>query len=382
MNLGADELLIRVSRRAMASEFEVCFPAGTCENGTKFALESLDLVESMEKRLSYFRSNSEIDRINRQAAGEPVEVAPDLFDLLLLATRLNKETAGAYDIASAPLWDAWGFARRKGQIPTDVQLAEARSNVGGHLIELDPMRRTIRFLKPGVKINLGSIGKGYALDVCADRLLSLGMKDFLLHGGQSSVLARGSRTQRGRSTPRGLGTSVPSETGLVPSQELGISGGLGTSVPSETGTKKANPTSSPSPWEIGVCHPLHPQQRLGHLHLHNRALGTSSGQFQSFRRQGRRYGHILDPRSGWPAEGVLSTTVVAPTAALADALSTAFYILGAEPSLAYCRNCREIGLLMFCPGQSGGDVEVHRAGLDEMTCLFAENEGRDKNSLQ
>jgi FAD:protein FMN transferase len=318
MNRGDDELLIRVSRRAMASEFEVCFPAGTCGGGTDFALESLDLVESLEDRLSYFRPKSEISAINRLAADEPVEAARDLFDLLLLAMRLREETSGAYDITSAPLWDVWGFARRKGQIPTEAQLAEARSNVGGHLIELDPDQQTIRFLKPGVKINLGSIGKGYALDVCADRLLSLGMKEFLIHGGQSSVLARGT-------------------------------------------------------WEIGVPNPLQPLQRLGILRLGNRALGTSGGQFQSFRQQGRRYGHIVDPRSGWPAEGVISTTVLAPTAAMADALSTAFYVLGPAPSVAYCQAHSEIGLLMLCPSQSGGVLEIHRAGLGEDDLVLCEN---------
>ena len=186
--------LIRVSRRAMACEFEVCFPAGKCENGTEFALESLDLVESLEDRLSYFRPESEISRINRLAAETPVEVEPALFDLLRLAMRLFEETGGAYDITSAPLWEAWGFARRAGEIPSEAQLAEARSCVGGQLVELNPAERTIRFRKPGVKINVGSIGKGYALDVCAERLLALGMTDFLLHGGQSSVLARGSQT--------------------------------------------------------------------------------------------------------------------------------------------------------------------------------------------
>ena len=99
------------------------------------------------------------------------------------------------------------------------------------------------------------------------------------------------------------------------------------------------------------------------VRLRDRALGTSSAQFQSFRRGGRRYGHILDPRSGRPAEGVLSTTVAAPTAAVADALSTAFYVMGPEPSLAYCRTRPEIGLVMACPGRQGRDVETFTAGI-------------------
>jgi FAD:protein FMN transferase len=322
--------LIRVSRRAMACEFEVCFPAGRCENGTEFALESLDLVESLEERLSYFRPQSEISRINRLAAEAPVEVEPALFALLSLAMRLSEETGGAYDITSTPLWEAWGFARRAGEIPTEKQLAEARSSVGGRFVELNPGQRTIYFRKPGVKINVGSIGKGYALDVCAERLLASGMTDFLLHGGQSSVLARGSPSRRQESPP----TAAPQDA------------------------------RAPEAWEVGLGDPQQPGRRLALVRLVDRALGTSGGQFQSFRHQGRRYGHILDPRSGRPAEGVLSVTVVAPTAALADALSTAFYVLGPKASLDYCRGRPEIGMIMLCPGSHGGKVEVHRLGLD------------------
>jgi FAD:protein FMN transferase len=325
------DVLIRVSRRAMACEFEVCFPAGKCEDGTEQALESLDLVEALEGRLSYFRPESEIARINRLAAETPIELDPPLWALLSLAMRLYEETDGAYDITSTPLWEAWGFARRAGKIPSDAELAEARSCVGGHLVELDSTQRTIRFRKPGVRINLASIGKGYALDLCAERLSSC-MNDFLLHGGQSSVLARGS--------------------------------------PSATAADET-PSLRSACWEVGLPDPRQPGHRLAVVRLRDRALGTSGGQFQSFRHQGRRFGHLLDPRSGWPAEGVFSATVVAPSAALADALSTAFYVMGPERSLAYCESHADIGLVMLCPDRHGRNVEIHRAGLSdaELTVL-------------
>jgi FAD:protein FMN transferase len=320
-------LLIRVSRRAMACEFEVCFPAEKCENGADIAIESLDLVELLEEQLSYFRPGSEISRINLLAAETPVEVEPALFELLQMAMRLYRETDGAYDITSTPLWEAWGFARRAGEIPSDSQLREARALVGGHLVELDPSRQTIRFRRPGVKINVASIGKGYALDVCVERLLALGMTDFLLHGGQSSVLGRGS--------PIAVGDGR-------------------------------------QPWEVGLCDPRQPSRRLAVVRLCNRALGTSGGQFQSFRHQGRRYGHILDPRSGMPAEGVLSATVLAPTAALADALSTAFYVMGPSRSTSYCETHPDIGMVMLCPSVRSGEVEIHRTGLKDGELVIAD----------
>jgi FAD:protein FMN transferase len=325
MNAGNGDLLIHVSRRAMACEFEVQFPADKYEHGTQWALEALELVDALEAQMSYFQPASEISRINCLAAEEAVQIEAPLFDLLAVAMRLYAETGGAYDITSAPLWEAWGFARRAGSIPTDVQLAEARSRVGGQHVELDPERRTVRFRKPGVRINLGSIGKGHALDVCAARLCELGMTDFLLHGGQSSVLARG-------------------------------------------GPRANGPDRDPSKsqyWEVGVRHALRAGRRLGVVRLHDRALGTSGAQFQSFRHQGRRYGHILDARSGQPAEGVLSTTVLAPTAALADALSTAFYVMGIEQSLQYCRTHQDIGAVLVSSGPRHGGVELHVAGLGD-----------------
>ena len=337
--------LIRVSRRAMACPFEVCFPAARCEDGTQLAIKSLDLVDTLEKQLSFFQPTSLICVINRLAAHAPVEVEPWLFDLLALATRLHEQTGGAYDITSAPLWEAWGFARRAGKIPSDDQLAEARSHVGSHLLELDSDRRTVSFRSPGVRISLGSIGKGYALDVCGRWLLESGMDDFLLHGGQSSVLARGFLERR-----KGDKSNLPERPA--------------TNLRSMPGCAQIGPVPF-SPWEIGISDPRRPGRRLGIVRLHDRALGTSASQFQSFRHRGRRYGHVLDPRTGWPADGVLSTTVVAPTAALADALSTAFHVMGSADSLAYCQTHPEIGMVMVCPGHRGADAEFFSAGLDE-----------------
>lgn len=352
------ELLVHVSRRAMASEFEVCFPAERFPDGTRAALESLDAVEAIEAQLSFFRAESLVSQINASAAAGPVAVEPWLFELLQTAANLFEATGGAYDITSTPLWEAWGFARRAGRVPSDVELDEARSRVGGHLVELDPARQTVRFRRPGVRINLGSIGKGYALDRCAERLLSCGVTDFLLHGGQSSVLARG-----------GIALAEPHESALR-------SQGLGTSVPSRTPSGTPSSTANEPPpsralpaWEVGVSSPQNVGQRLAVLRLRDRALGTSSAQFQSFRHEGRRYGHILDPRSGRPAEGVLSVTVAAPTAALADALSTAFYVLGPDPSLAYCRKHPELGLLMLCPSPRSESPDILTEGLtpDELS---------------
>jgi thiamine biosynthesis lipoprotein len=318
--------LVRFARPAMATDFQLFLPAGRDESASEAALAALDLVEQVEGRLTVYRDTSEVLEINRRAAAEPVVVEPRLFALLQRALELHSETKGAYDITSGPFSKAWGFARRQGRIPAADELAAARERVGSEFVRLDAERRTIRFTKPGVEINLNSIGKGYALDRCREVLAQFGVRDFLLHGGQSSVLAGGA--------PR---------------------------IDDREGSGRG--------WTVGVGHPLRPDRRLAELHVTDRAVGTSGAGFQFFRHEGKRYGHILDPRTAAPAEGVFSVSVVAPTAAEADALSTAFYVLGCEAAERYCATRPEIGFLMLLPSRGGGAVEL-------VTCNLADDAWR------
>ena len=323
--------LLHISRFAMACQFEVLFNAGQYPNATQAAIEALDLVSTLEDELSFFRPVSQLSRLNLVAADGPVEVDARLFDLLEFALELYRETAGAFDITSAPLWETWGFARREGSIPSAESLAEAMRLVGSGYLRLDARRRTVHLTKPGVRLNLGSIGKGYALDRAAESLISAEVGDFLFHGGQSSVLARGSR---------------------------------------EEGDAAATGRSAPG-WTAGIRDPLRPKRRLAEIRLRDRALGTSGSTMQYFRSRGRRYAHILDPRTGQPAEGVLSVTVVAPTAALADGLSTAMFVMGPEIARDYCARRPELAALFVCPARASGRVEIDAMGFreDELTIL-------------
>ncbi len=324
-DLGTDEsYLLRLSRRAMACTFEVFLNAGQYPHGTETAIAALDLVDRLEDQLSVYRDESEICRLNRAAALLAVAVEPRLFDLLSRAVEIHRATGGAFDVTAGRLSDVWGFTRRHGKIPADEDLQAARECVGTEYLELDREAQSIRFARPGLEINLGSIGKGYALDRCAELLESAGVHDFLLHGGSSSVLARGAH-------------------GGVPRSEEADAGA----------------------WHVGVRHPLHPERRLGQLRLSNRALATSGSGTQFFVHQGRRYGHILDPRSGWPAEGVLSTSVLAPSAAEADALATAFYVMGPRHAADFCQTRPDVSAVLLCPAPRAGSVQIHRLNLDE-----------------
>ena len=314
-----DAYLVKVARRAMACQFEVFLNAGQYPFDTQAALAALDLVDRLEDQLSVYREHSEISRLNQQAAHEAMVIEPGLFALLEKALRIHAETGGAYDITAGPLSRVWGFMRRAGALPTPEALAAACQCVGSQWVQLDVNAGTARFMKDGIEINLGSIGKGYALDRCAEVLEAAGIHDFLLHGGNSSVLARGTH------------------------------GGLG----GEPG------------WRVGIRNPLRPDRRFGELLLHDRALATSGSGTQFFVHDGRRYGHILDPRNGWPADGVLTTSVLAPTASEADALSTAFYVMGPTAAREYCQQHASVSAMMLCSGQRAGSIEKHLFGLTE-----------------
>ncbi len=316
---------VHVSRKAMACEFEVVLNAGQYDAGTEIALDALDLVEQLEAQLSYFRPESEISQINRSAAEEPACVEQRLFSLLTIAGEIYDKTDGAFDLTATPLWKAWGFARGEGRLPSEEEVAEALKSVGGSLVEMDADRQTVRFLKAGVELNLGSIGKGYALDRVAGLLDEAGIDDYLIHGGQSSVTAKGSRL---------------------------------------TGTDLDG-------WLVGLGHPLRPGSRLGYVRLRDRALGTSGSASQFFRHKGRRYSHIVDPRTGQSAEGVLSATVLAPQAARADALATAFFVMGPEKAVDYCRSHPELAAILICPAPGSPGFEIKRIGVPDEDFLTA-----------
>ncbi|MCE9528322.1 MAG: FAD:protein FMN transferase [Planctomycetales bacterium] len=352
----AQTWLTQISREAMACEFEILLDAKKYPAGPDAAVEALDLVEALEGQLTIYRDTSEVSRLNQRAFEQPVVVEDLLFELFVQARELWKGTGGAFDVTSGALTKIWGFYRRQGRMPSEAEVAEALAKVGSQHLELDASTKTVRFLLPGLEINLGAIGKGHTLDRCAELLVSRGIDDFVIHGGNSSVLARGSRGESGkRKTESGEGSSQTE----IPNLKSQISNPESSPSPSP---QPPSP-SPPLPWSIGLRHPLRPNERLAEFVLQDQALGTSGSGSQFFHHQGKRYGHILDPRTGWPAEKVLSATVIAPTAAEADALSTAFYVLGIDGASDYCEQHPNISALLVT--QKGVSVELHPVNLPD-----------------
>jgi thiamine biosynthesis lipoprotein len=306
-------VVVRLSRRAMATSFEIVLPFGTPDVRALGDL-AFGLLDELEAQLTVYRETSEVSRVNRLAAARPVPVEAGLFELLELASRIHGETGGAFDVTAGALIKAWGFFRGPRRVPSEAERREVLQRVGMEHVQLNRQGRTVRFLRAGLEINLGSIGKGYALDRMAARLRAEAkIASGLLHGGQSSVYAMGSEP----TDPRG--------------------------------------------WAVGLRHPWQPERRLAVVRLRDQGLGTSAATFQHLEHEGRKLGHVLDPRSGWPAEGMASASVVAPTAAEADALATAFYVLGMEGARTYCAAHPEVGAILLPEGPDAVPVALNLA---------------------
>ena len=176
----------------MACRFEVTL-SGEDGRHVAAAREALDEIDRVEAALTVFRETSDLVRVNLAAGREPVAVSEELFALLRSCRDLHARTGGAFDVTSTPLSRCWGFLRREGRLPAPDEIAAARARVGMDGVELDETGRTVRFLRPGMELNLGSIGKGHALDRVRAVLSRRGVAHALVSAGGSSVLALGGR---------------------------------------------------------------------------------------------------------------------------------------------------------------------------------------------
>ena len=271
---------LRVFREAMACRVEVLLPADAAGD-VACAREALAEADRIEAAWSVFRGDSQLTRINRAAATAPCQVDPELWRLLDRCRSLTRATEGAFDITATPLSRCWRLLTREGAVPTPEALAGARACTGMGLVELtgadEEPGGTVRFAREGVELNLGAIGKGYAVGRIAARLRAAGVRQALVSAGDSSIEA------------------VGAPAGGWPISLRGHAAGV-------------------------------------RLWLRHGTVATSGAGEQGFVSGGARLGHVLDPRTGWPARGVARVAVVAPDAADADALATAFLVGG--PGLA------------------------------------------------
>ena len=310
-------LMLRTT--AMACDFDVMVNPDGPPDQLDAASSALELVHDLEQQLSVYRPDSELSELNRAAFQVPVKASSGLFELLVRSQEISELTHGAFDPAAGALVGLWRNCRREDRIPMEIEIEQTLSRCGVSKILFDQKEQTIQFGCEGLEFNLGAIGKGYAVDRAGDLLLNRGVENWLVHGGRSSIRAQGTH-------------------------------------------------ASHDGWPVGLKNPLIPEKPFATLLLKNASLATSGTAVQWFRHGGRRYGHILDPRSGWPVETLLSVSVIAADSALADALSTAFFVLGVEKSLACCDNLPgSVGAIFFPLPKQGQTLEpvLHNVCVDQ-----------------
>jgi FAD:protein FMN transferase len=275
---------VTLARHAMATRFEIVLHGESASRLRAAGEEARAEVELIEAQLSIYRPTSEIARVNVRAAREPVRVTPPVFRLLEQARQLHRESGGAFDITIAPLVRCWGFMDGSGSWPDPAEVARVRQHVGMPHVILDAENLTVRFDGEGVMLDLGAIGKGYAIDRATETLREAGVTSALLHGGTSTVYG----------------------IGKPPGDD---------------------------PWKVAIESPPVADARttwLATVPLQDEALSVSAVWGKSFEHEGKTFGHVLDPRTGQPVANAVLAAVVLPSATETDALSTALLVVGAE----------------------------------------------------
>lgn len=299
----------------MACTFEVILSGEDKAYLTDVANLALDEIERLDEQLSCYDPRSEVSYLNYEAANGPVIVEPGLFSLLRLAGQIGEDTGRAFDVTTGPLIDLWRRAEKTGTEPDMQAIRHALAKVSVSHIVMDERTNSVGFDTEGVGINLGAIGKGFAVRNAARVLREYGVQSALVSAGRSTICAIGDR--------------APGERG----------------------------------WNIGIRHPVKLDERVATVNLRDRAMATSGGVAQRDEKVEERFEHIIDPATGMPARpSTVSVTVLADDAAAADALSTAFYLRDIELAEAYCGSHPGVEAVFVKESTTNGDFEVFKVG--------------------
>ena len=267
---------VRLALDAMGTRFELVLGAGEAVRLRAAGEEALAEILRLDHQLSVYRPSSEVSWLNARASHGPVVVEASLFALLECCQALSRATEGAFDITIGPLMRAWGFINGSGRLPAEHERRAAQANVGWECVELDPERRAVRFRRPGMRIDFGAIGKGYAVDAAIQILRSHEITSALLHGGTSSIYAIGA------------------------------------------------PDDSQA-WQIGWTSPAGDARTFT---LRDGALSVSAVHGKAFEIGGQVLGHVMDPRTGAPTMAARAVVVTGPRSLESEVLSTALLVLG------------------------------------------------------
>lgn len=259
----AETLRLESSVVAMGSAYSVVVYGEDRTRMEEAVDAAFEEVHRLDQMLSNYKPESELSEINRNAAERPVQVTQEMFNLLAACVEYSRESEGAFDITVGPLMKVWGFYKGTGRLPHRAEVMGALETVGYRNILLDAANRTVRFAKAGVELDPGGIGKGYAVDRMVEVLKQYGIQTALVSAAGSSIY--------------GLG-APPGEKG----------------------------------WKVQIRDPKDEKKTVADVYLKDESMSTSGNYEKFFRAEGRIYSHIMDPRTGWPAQGVLSVSAVTP----------------------------------------------------------------------
>ena len=266
---------VRMALNAMATRFELLLHGEDAVLLRGAGEEALAEIKRLEQQLSFYDPASEISQVNASASKQPVRVTPRLYALLSMAADIHNETHGAFDVTVGPLMRCWGFVRGRGTWPDEHARKEALTKTGMDKVVLNDAEQTVHFRQSGMALDLGAIGKGYAIEEAGIFLRESGITSALLHGGTSTMMA--------------IGTPPQNKDG----------------------------------WPIGISDPLDDSQMLTSTSIRDEALSVSAPRGKAFQEEGKIWGHVIDPRKGYPVQGATLSAVAHPSAMICDAISTA-----------------------------------------------------------
>lgn len=282
LQLQAQEIHKR-TLKLMGSRFEITVTAENPEKANQYIDTAVGEIQRIERLISSWDPASQTSEINRNAGIKPVVVDPELYNLISRALKISEITDGAFDISYASMDKIWKFDGSMSSMPSEEAIRNSVSKVGYQNIILDPEDHSVFLKKEGMKIGFGAIGKGYAADRAKDLLRSQGVTAGIINA----------------------------------------SGDMNT-----WGTQPNGDT-----WKVAITNPLNKEHAFALLPLEDRAVVTS-GDYEKFVKfNGVRYSHIINPKTGYPATGIISATVFAPKAELADALATSVFVMGIETGI-------------------------------------------------
>ncbi|GLB49482.1 FAD:protein FMN transferase [Neptunitalea sp. Y10] len=269
--------------KLMGSRFDITVVTETKEDGNAYIDLAINEITRIEKLISSWDTQSQTSQVNSNAGIEPIQVDPELFALIERAIGISKLTDGAFDITYAAMDKIWKFDGSMTEMPNESTIKASIAKVGYKNIVLNKESGTVFLTKKGMKIGFGAIGKGYAADKAKALLISKGVKAGIINAS-------------------------------------GDMNTWGTQISGE-------------PWKVAITNPMDKSKVFALLPIKEEAVVTSGNYEKFVVFNGKRYTHIIDPRTGFPSSGIISATVFAPKAELADALATSVFVMGIEVGL-------------------------------------------------